>query len=354
MKFSFLFILTLGYAFAYSQSYKELQIEYQKGEFEYVIEQGVPLCKENYDDIDLKLIVGRAYTDNMQYNEAFEYLNYVDQNAKKKGWRRGWCEIYLGICNFGVGKYEWSRTYLNRAAETGSTDNIRRYAKEQLSTLGFTKNFRDFRLKVSDQILFHFHPDISENIDAIDKYIKEKEITFRTAKEFFNCSVPKKIDLFVWESEEEMKKHFDNSKSGFIKPELCLVHSNINNTADAELALVISHFIQQVDRKSAIINYGTAKFLSNIDKNLFQEAKEAVAKKGVKTISIKDIWAVNNTKSELFNIISAAFVQYLIEKEGKDKFLELFKNQTFYQAKKVYGDDINNIMSEFESKLFAS
>jgi len=354
MKFSFLFILALSFVCVSAQSYKELQIEYQKGEFEYVIAQGVPLCKENHDNINLKLLVGRAYTDNMQYNQALEYLNYVDQNAKKKGWRRGWCEIYLGICNFGIGKYEWSRTYLNSAAETGSTDNIRKFAKEQLSILGFTKKYRDFRLKVSEEILFHFHPDISENIDAIDKYIKEKEKTFKTAKEFFNCTVPKKIDLFVWESDQELQKHFEKNKSGYIKPELCLVHSNINSLTDPNLALVVSHFVKQAVRKTAIINYGTAKYLSYSDKNIFEDAKKAVIEKGVSSISIKDIWAVNNTKSELFNIISAAFVQYLIEKEGKEKFLKLFNNQTLYHAKQVYGDEINKLISDFEAKLFTS
>ncbi len=348
LMFSFCqFILT-------GQSYKELLIEYQKGEFEYVIEKGVPLCKENYKDIDLKLLVGRAYTDNLQYKEAIPFLNYVDQNAKKKGWRRGWCEIYLGISNFGLGKYEWSRTYLNRAGSAGSTDNIRRYADRQLILLGFVKSYNEFRLKNTESILFHFHPDLSDDLDAINTYISHKEEAFAEAHDFFNCSVPKQIDLFVWNTEEEMKKVLDVKTDGVAKPEMCLIHSNIKRTSNQEIALVISHYIDAVGKKSAIINFGTATLLANSEKDVFEEAKNLVTEVGLNRVSVADIWAVNRYDSELYNMVSAAFVKYLIEKEGKEKFMMLFKDQTYYNAKKIYGDNIVTLIVDFEKEFSKS
>lgn len=345
-----LFIFLLVY-FVQGQNYEELLVEYQKGEFEYVIEKGVPLITKNYYDIDLQLLVGRAYADNLQYEEALPYLKYVDQNAKKNGWRRGWGNVYLGICNFGIGKYEWSRTYLNKAASDGDTDNIRSFAKEQLIFLGFDKEFQDFRLKVDEGILFHFHPDIADDFSQLESFISDQKAAFLAAKTFFECNVPKEVDIFVWNSREEMEEVLSFSKNDFVKPELCVVHVPVDETDGKEFSLVVSYYLDRIKKQSAIISFGTALYLANPQKNMMSDAQEVIKAKNISNVSVNDIWVVNRTDSELYNTVSAAFVQYLIEEQGKEKFLELFKEQTYYNAKKVYGKKFDSLIKVFEDKL---
>lgn len=343
-------LLLIGVA-GYSQSYHELLIEYQKGEFEYVIEKGVPLVKENYSDIDYHLLIGRAYADNLQYKDALPYLKYVDQNAKKKGWRRGWGQVYLGICNFGVGQYEWSRTYLNMAASDGSSDNIRNFAKEQIKVLGFGKYYQDFMLKVDDGILFHFHPDITMELDDVSAFVEKQKSAFKVAKNFFNCTIPKDVDFFVWNTSADLMKQTGSEQALVVKPGLCVIHAVMNESAGNEFSHIVSYYLSKSERKSALISKGTALYLARNDKNLLHEAKTMLDAKGISDISVNELWIVNREESELHNSISGAFVQYLIDSEGKDKFIELYIDQTYYNAKKVYGNRIDELILEFESKL---
>ncbi len=91
--------------------------------------------------------------------------------------------------------------------------------------------------------------------------------------------------------------------------------------------------------------------MANSKNDVLVEAKNMVAKVGVNTVSIANIWAVNRYDSDLYNMVSAAFVEFLIEKEGKEKFMLLFKDQTYYNAKKIYGESLPTIISESEKEI---
>lgn len=348
-------ILLLGFSLfsiiVNGQNYKDLLIEYQKGDYSYVIEYGVPLCKQSPKDIDLMLLLGRAYADNKQFEEAMPYLRNVDQNANKKGWRRGWGEIYLGICNYGLGQYEWAKTYLNRAATDGDTDNIRRFANKQLYLLGLHKSFDKFRIKETEQIVFHFHPDVAADIEFVDNYIKVNNQLYTSAHNFFNCKAPKKIDLFVWPDKNTMNQVLNEKSTSIAEPSMCLVHTIKNNKSCEEIALVISYYISNIKEQKSLITYGIAAYLVNGSNSLLDEAKNAVKTSGVKMISIADIWSVDRSNSELVNIVSAAFVEYLIQAEGKEKFIELYKDQSYNHAKQIYGAQLDQLIKDFEQKL---
>ena len=48
--------------------------------------------------------------------------------------------------------------------------------------------------------------------------------------------------------------------------------------------------------------------------------------------------------------ISGAFVNFLIEYD-KEKFLKLTENQTYENAIKIYGENIDNLIDDFIKKL---
>ena len=71
-----------------------------------------------------------------------------------------------------------------------------------------------------------------------------------------------------------------------------------------------------------------------------------------KKIVIKDYWENGREYSEeILYPLSGLFVQELIEKYGTEKFLEFFKNQTYENAKLVYGNELDSLIKEFENKL---
>ena len=66
---------------------------------------------------------------------------------------------------------------------------------------------------------------------------------------------------------------------------------------------------------------------------------------------MKEIWNNRSLSEEVLYPVGGAFVKYLIDTAGKDKFIELFKNQTYENARKVYGDNFETLVVGFEKSL---
>lgn len=86
--------------------------------------------------------------------------------------------------------------------------------------------------------------------------------------------------------------------------------------------------------------------MNNDDK--FKIAKEVYK---IHPIDIKKTWQENlEIDEDILYPISGAFVQYLI-KYDKEKFLTLNDNQTYENAKKIYGDKIDSLINDFTATL---
>ena len=98
----------------------------------------------------------------------------------------------------------------------------------------------------------------------------------------------------------------------------------------------------------------TVEIKQEIQKNKKEKnEKLKIAQKTYKTnqIDIKEIWR-NQTKlnDDILYPISGAFVNFLIEYD-KEKFLKLTENQTYENAIKIYGENIDNLIDDFIKKL---
>lgn len=84
----------------YAQNNEELIKLYQQREYTKVIEQALPLSKKSPDDLNLKLILGRAYADSRHYKEALPFLEETNTRDKSNGWIKAWSLAYQGVCYF--------------------------------------------------------------------------------------------------------------------------------------------------------------------------------------------------------------------------------------------------------------
>jgi hypothetical protein len=112
---------------------------------------------------------------------------------------------------------------------------------------------------------------------------------------------------------------------------------------------VITHHLIRNPKKISLINEGTAVHFDQTGLDKLEIVKNRL---GNQYISIIEFWENWETLSPNISYpLAGAFVKHLIEKGGKEKFIELLKGQTFDNAVLIYGEPLGDIIVEFEEIL---
>jgi hypothetical protein len=205
----------------------------------------------------------------------------------------------------------------------------------------------DWKIVESDNFRFYF-----QNMSDADikKYISSREIAFKNINEFFESELPRKIDFFVWDSRDDAKKLL-NVNLGFADPGFCIVHSHFQQTKGHEMTHVISYYSTRMINKSGLINEGTAVCFDQTNQDKEKIVKDWIISNNQK-VSVKELWSNwNDYPEELTYPLSGLFVKELIDNFGRDKFIEFFGNQTYDNAKLIFGEKLDIVIKDFENKL---
>lgn len=344
--FTSILLLTSLISFGQNPAMDDLVKLYKSQDFQSVIEKAKPILEKDPNSIDLNLIMGRSLTDLGEFKNALTYLQFVATNDKDNSWRKAWALSYLGTCNFMSQDYKKSESSLNECIKLNATKNSTNNAYEQTLLFGFNEFYKTWKIIETDNYRFHFQnmSDIE-----IEKFVSAREKVFSEINDFFKSTLPKKIDFYVWESREDAKNIL-KTNLGFAKPQFCIVHSHYQQTIGHEITHVVSDFYAKVINKTRLINEGTAVYFDFTYMDRIQAVKNVIEEKNV-IIDIDSMWQNNIIEESIFYPIAGAFVEYLIFHGGKDKFLELIKNQTIENAFKIYGDTLSNWITDFEMKF---
>jgi tetratricopeptide (TPR) repeat protein len=349
MKPKLVFILLIISVICIAQPSKMEQLGklYMSGNYEESIARAKEYLAVEADNIDYTLILGRALADYGQFKEAIPHLNFVVKNDLHHSWREAWALGYLGSCYYMLSDFEKSKNNLKACIELNATKNATNYATNRILQFGYHKFYKDWKVKESEHFRFHFQ-EMSDS--EMKNYINSRESAFQKINDFFNTDLPKKIDFFVWNSREDAKKVLQ-ADLGFANPHFCLIHSFVKQTRGHEMTHVITNYLAKNMVKTSLINEGTSVCfdLSNQDKEkLVLEWIE----KNEREIDIKELW--NNWKGypeELSYPLAGIFVSKIIDTFVRENFLEFFADQRYENAKKVFGDEIDNIIAELENKF---
>lgn len=312
-----------------------------------VIEKAKPLLENDLNNIDLNLLLGRSYTDQKDFKRAIPYLESTVKNDKINSWRKAWALAYLGTCYFMLQDYDYSKKAAKECVELNATQNATQYANKIILLCGFDDFYGDWKIVDSENFRFYFQKMSDSDIE---NYVSSREEAFQNINKFFNSKLPKKIDFFAWESREDAKSLL-NVNLGFADPGFCIVHSYYRQTKGHEMTHVISNYSTRVLNKTGLINEGTAVCFDQTNQNKEQIVKDWL-KANDEKISISEIWT--NWKKypeQLTYPLSGIFVRELIDHFGREKFIEFFGNQTYENAKIVFGDHLDKMIKEFESKM---
>ena len=342
MKNTFLLICLLFSSILISQS--QLQTALKNKNFKEAKRLSELFLESKPNSSTGNLALGKAYIGLKEYDEAIPVLLKSLKNATKN-WQLAWANIELAEVYSSIGNFIDAKKYYEKAKQLKGTKNANNTLKKLGLELGFDSCYNSWKTKETENIRFHFQNPTS--IKNIENYIKIREEAFKSINKFFESKLPKKIDFFVWSSNEEALKLF-KKPLGFALPQYCVAHNKINQSLGHEIAHNISFWANKERVKNRFINEGIAVCFdqNNIDRiNIARQ----IAK--TKKIDIKKMWQFPHeySEKELYPI-AGAFITYLISID-KEKFLELNKNQTYKSAQKIYKNKLDEIIINFENKL---
>ena len=343
MKKQILLLFLLYSIVAFSQK-KEMVDNFWKGNYDKTIEIGKQVLQSEPNDFETILLIARAEDEKGNFKNAIPYL----ESAKKmmsEDWQKSWAFIELAKNSFGTGKLDDAKLFYNEALKVKGTKNSEKELKKFGMLTGLDEYYKNWKIRETQNIIFHFENPINEN--EIERITKTRQIAFEQINAFFNSKLPKKIDFFVWNLNESYNQIL-NTNLGFSNPVFCISHNRLNQTPGHEIAHNISFWINNDNIRTKFINEGIGVCFDQ-QKN----EKLKIAQETYKTnqIDIKEIWR-NQTKlnDDILYPISGAFVNFLIEYD-KEKFLKLTENQTYENAIKIYGENIDNLIDDFIKKL---
>jgi tetratricopeptide (TPR) repeat protein len=344
--FSLIILITFGQ----NKQVEELEKIYMSGDFDKTIIKANDFLKNDPNNIDYKLLLGRALTDKGDFNSAIPYLDFTVKNDPNSSWRKAWALGYLGTCYFMIQEYDNSKISIKECFDLNATKNATRYAYKRILMFGFDDFYKDWKIVESDNFKFYFQ-NMSDS--DIEKYISSREIAFKTINDFFESELPKKIDFFVWDSRIDAKKLL-KANLGFADPSFCIVHSHFQQTKGHEMTHVISNYSTKMVKKTKLINEGTAVCFDQTNQD--KQDKEQIVKNWIKNndkqIDISMIWENWKEYPEKFTYpLSGLFVKELIDNFGRVKFIEFFGNQTYENAKLVFGDELDKVIKNLENKI---
>lgn len=343
----FLLILSLfaGAVSAQNPQTEELTKLYGAMEFEKTIEKAREFLKDDQQNIDYNAILGRALVDIGQYAEAIPLLKFVAENDNN--WRKAWSVGYMCSAYFMLSDYENSKAAVQIAMQLKITENATKYAAKRLLLFGFDSFFDNWKISETKHIRFHFQ---SMNDSEMESFMQSREKAFETVNSFFGSVLPKKIDFFVWQSKDDAMKIL-KANLGFADPQFCVIHAHFQQTRGHELTHVISGYSGKILKKTGLINEGTAVCFNLSNNNREEMVKTWLQTNNLK-IDVKDIWTNwGKYPQELTYPLSGLFVEELISRFGKEKFLEFFTDQTYENALKLFGIETDILIQEFEKRF---
>lgn len=328
-----------------SPQVQELSKLYLSGQLDQAISNANEYLLSEPDNVDYKLILGRAQADKGQYNLAIPNLEFCVQNDLQNSWRKAWALGYLGTSFYNLGDEQKSENALLACIELNATKNATRYARYRMLIFGFDVYFKNWKTGETENIRFHF-----QNMSDKDRklYMKSRQDAYEEINKFFRSKLPKKIDFFAWDSREEASRVL-HQNLGFANSANCVIHSHYQQTRGHEIAHVISYYTENMISITSLINEGTAVCfnLSNTNK---QKQVSNWLKSNKKSLSIADLWSNWNNYPEEFSYpMAGLFVEEIIKRYGREDFLLFFPDQSYENAKLVFGADLDVMIKEFET-----
>lgn len=338
-------ICLLFLSFALKAQHKDLSKLYLKGKYEKVLEKGLSKLNQSPDDAVLNMIIGRSYVAINKYQTSILYLEKAAKADNQHVSITAWSLAELGKAYYHTGQADKAMEFLRKAIDIKATRNCSRFARNCMMRFQMNKYFQKWSFRETEHLRFHFQDE--SVIEDIEQYITKHEETYQTINRFFKAELNKKIDLFVWKNREEAYDLLGRP-IGFANSERKIINTWYKQTKGYEICHILCDIAIQPKKKTKLINEGICVYFDQISRNKMDEARKMLPKD---KFHLFELWeSPTQYERDLSYPIGGAFIDFLINKEGKVKMMMFLKDQTIENAEKVY-PDFKNLVKVFEAML---
>ncbi|MFA9370595.1 MAG: tetratricopeptide repeat protein [Labilibaculum antarcticum] len=324
---------------------KELKKLFSKGKYDQVIDKAQVLLQVNATDPDLNSILGRAFTDSKQFTKAIPYLEKSIASDTGSNEIKAVSKAYLAKCYFINSEEQRAVAMLKECQNDSESKEATKYAHKYLGLFQTGIYYKAWEMIETDNLRFYFQD--KKKLKNAEEYMERINLNFKRITKTLNVEPTKKVDFFVWSDRNEAFRKFDRPL-GFSNSDLCIVNVWQNQTRDYELCHMLSQLALQSKFKTMLISEGLGVYFDQMDKNLLKLARLEVPKD---KFSLLKLWE-EPTKYErdLSYPVGAAFIEFLINKGGRENLKDFLTMQTIKHAKEVY-PDFQKWVNSFEAML---
>jgi len=345
-------LISAAGALAQSGSADHLWELYKEGRFEDVVREGKVELTTGTPTAQINLAVGRALVDLGRPGEGLPYLEQAVRGDPAKTWVYAWAQCYLGTGQYQLGNFPQAKAAFIKARDCAATRNATRYAVNHLKILGLAEAYDDWTTFSTEHFAFNYSSNLAD-FDG-ETFARRHEEAFANIAGWFGGGPAAPIHFFVWKDKAEALAA-NMPPLGFARPELNLVHARAAQTVGHEMTHVISNHAMQPEYVTGLINEGISVYHDQTGRDQMALAREALAHGSdlpvqVELAALWEDWSL--LPLDVAYPIGGAWVKVLIDKGGKQKFLEFFWDQRLASARAVYGPDLQGWMDEFTAALY--
>ncbi len=328
----------------FAQTMIEANVYFMKGELDSSLSITKAIINSGKANVEAYIVAGRSLVGMQNYKEAIPYLEKVLTFEKIPPYATAWAKLDLGNSFYSLGDYEKAKENLQFCYEMNATNSSTKTSKAALLKFGFDDFYNKWTIRESAHFIFHFQDTLT--VKNVSVYIKRKEAAFDTINTFFNSTLPKKIDYFVWK-DSAMASSMLQQKLSFSEGSFCLTHTDARHSLGHEITHSISNFSVHIEKQSKIISEGIYVYF---DLSKRDNLKILRTKRPDK--SILDIWQNNmRVSDEVLYPLGGELVKRLMAIGGKEKFMKLLVDQSYENALIVYGNDLRILIKKLETDM---
>lgn len=323
---------------------------YAQGEFDAATARCDSLLRVTPEDAELNQLMGRILADTRRCREAIPFLSRAAAVDTAAGWIRAWSQVYLGVCHYDAGDRDAAGRAWVAARDMAATRNSTAIARLYLISLIDNQPFAAWTARDTQHFEFRFSPQLSAF--DYDTFAREHEEALTQIAAWFGHEPPHKIRFYVWSSNDEARQA-GLPNLGFSRPAVSLVHAAANQTIGHEMSHVIA--FQAIPPRGAVglISEGAAVFHDQRSADRLTLARKAwSAVPADKRPGLLALWGDWRLLDDATSYpVAGAFVARLVERGGRERFLELYGDQSVESARRIYGAEFDGWVKEFEQQL---
>lgn len=274
--------------------------------------------------------------------EKVKVDNIYDQN------KQAMSMYLLSYCYYGNGEYSRCKDNIDSCILKTKDEELRRKARKLKLNFGMDSIYDNWKLQKSDHFIFHFQDSIKFERNKI---INRIELGFDSINKYFDSNLPKKIDYFIWSNEKLFTNKLSKENS-FSNPYICLTHDLYYKNYDHfghEMTHSIINYSIPIKIQNKLILEGVCTYFDMSERNYIYYIK----KRWIENISIIEIWKDPRiANNNLIYPLGAELTKRIVLKFGMKKFIKYLKNQSYENAKKVFGIAIDQLIYELEKEIW--